>query len=96
VGGFELGVDTCDEGLGVCDGEGGAERTFCPAFDGDEDWVVRGAGVEVVHPGFNCIQHSETDWNYTVRIYLRGGMYIELFLSKCQFPVRIIPGEEKC
>jgi hypothetical protein len=73
MGGFELGVDTCDEGLGVCDGEGGAEGTFCPAFYGDEDWVVRGAGVEVVHPGFNCIQYSETDWNCTVGIYFEGG-----------------------
>ena len=55
MGRFELGVDACDEGLGVCDGEGGTEGTFCPAFDREEDGVFGGAGVKVVHPGFDGV-----------------------------------------
>lgn len=55
MGGLELGVDACDEGLRVCDGEGGAEGSFCPAFYGEEDGVFGGAGVEIVHPGFDGV-----------------------------------------
>jgi len=58
---FKLSVYARDERLTVCDGEGGAEGTFCPGFNCEEDRIIGSASVKIIHPGFEGVENSETD-----------------------------------
>jgi len=56
-----LGFDAIDKCLTVRGGKCLTEIRHGPFFDGGKDGVVRTSCVEIVHPGFECVQDTETD-----------------------------------